>query len=106
MNRDITDGLSAHSATEEAAIREDLAAAYRLGALHGWDDIVIAHLSARLPSRRTQYIMHASHLYCEEVTSSNLHLLDNNGNHVRANSERTHAFAFPFHKAIYDAFPE
>lgn len=91
---------------EESAIREDLAAAYRLAALHGWDDIVIAHLSARLPSQRTQFLMHASALYFEEVTAANLHLLDEDGNHVRPNPERTHAFAFPFHKALYDAFPE
>ena len=91
---------------EEWAVRADLAAAYRLAAMHGWDDIVIAHLSARLPSCRTNYLMHAANLFFEEVTAENLHLLDENGKHVRPNPERTHEFAFPFHKAIYDAFPQ
>lgn len=50
--------------------------------------------------------MHASHAYFEEVTADNLHLLDENGEHVFPSSERPHRFAFPFHKAIYDAFPE
>lgn len=32
---------------EEWAVRVDLAAAYRLTALFGWDDLVFTHISAR-----------------------------------------------------------
>jgi ribulose-5-phosphate 4-epimerase/fuculose-1-phosphate aldolase len=89
---------------EESAIRTDLAAAFQLAALHGWDEIVIAHLSARI--RKNQFLMHPSHLYFSEVTASNLHLLDESGEHVVPNPEMPHRFAFPFHKGIYDAFPQ
>jgi hypothetical protein len=34
---------------EEWAIRVDLAAAYRLVAHFGWDDLIFTHLSARIP---------------------------------------------------------
>ncbi|NRA31095.1 MAG: class II aldolase, partial [Parvularculaceae bacterium] len=34
---------------EERQGRHDLAAAYRLVAMHGWDDLVFTHPSARLP---------------------------------------------------------
>lgn len=34
---------------EEWALRVDLAAAYRLVALYGWDDLIFTHLSARVP---------------------------------------------------------
>ena len=34
---------------EEWALRVDLAAAYRLVAHYGWDDLIFTHLSARVP---------------------------------------------------------
>ena len=34
---------------EEWAVREDLAAAYRMVAYYGWDDLIFTHLSARVP---------------------------------------------------------
>ncbi|MGQ0530613.1 MAG: class II aldolase/adducin family protein [Panacagrimonas sp.] len=34
---------------EEWALRVDLAAAYRLVAMYGWDDLVFTHISVRLP---------------------------------------------------------
>lgn len=34
---------------EEWQVRVDLAAAYRLVALFGWDDLVFTHISARVP---------------------------------------------------------
>ena len=35
---------------EEWQTRVDLAAAYRLVALYGWDDLVFTHISVRLPT--------------------------------------------------------
>ena len=35
---------------EEWAVRVDLAAAYRLVAHFGWDDLIFTHLSARVPA--------------------------------------------------------
>ena len=37
---------------EEWTTRCDLAALYRLAALHGWDDLIFTHISARVPGPR------------------------------------------------------
>jgi hypothetical protein len=36
--------LKGKVSAEEWAIREDLAATYRLVALHGWDDMIFTHI--------------------------------------------------------------
>jgi hypothetical protein len=41
--------FSSRISEEEARIRRDLAACYRLVALHGWEDMLATHISARLP---------------------------------------------------------
>ena len=90
---------------EEWKIRVDLAAAFRLAAMQGWDELLFAHLSARVPGEANHFLMHPAHMLFEEVTASNLHKLDENCNHVMPSDELPHKFAFPFHKGIYDAFP-
>ena len=42
-------GMKDKVSEEEWAIRVDLAAAYRLVAYYGWDDLIFTHLSARIP---------------------------------------------------------
>ena len=91
---------------EEWKARVDLAAAFRLAALQNWDELLFAHLSARVPGHPKQFLMHPAAILFEEVTASNLHKLDENCNHVEPSDEIPHKFAFPFHKGIYDAFPQ
>ena len=90
---------------EEWKVRVDLAAAFRLAAQQGWDELLFAHLSARVPGAPNQLLMHPAHLLFEEVTASKLHKLDESCNHVIASDEIPHKFAHPFHKGIYDAYP-
>ena len=92
--------------TEEWKARVDLAAAFRLSAMQDWDEMLFAHLSARVPGHANHYLMHPAAILFEEVTASNLHKLDENCNHVVPIDEMPHKFAFPFHKGIYDAFPQ
>jgi ribulose-5-phosphate 4-epimerase/fuculose-1-phosphate aldolase len=91
---------------EEWKTRVDLAAAFRLGAMLGWDELLFAHISARVPNEPNHFLMHPAALLFEEVTASNLHKLDENCNHVIPSDELPHRFAFPFHKGVYDACPE
>ncbi|MGA9082089.1 MAG: class II aldolase/adducin family protein [Pseudolabrys sp.] len=91
---------------EEWKTRVDLAAAFRLAALQNWDELLFAHLSARVPGHPNQFLMHPAAILFEEVTASNLHKLDERCNHVEPSDELPHKFAFPFHKGIYDAFPQ
>lgn len=55
---------------EEATIRRNLAAAYRLVAHFGWDDHVATHLSARLPDG--SFLINRFGQLFEEVTASSL----------------------------------
>ena len=41
--------MSARPPRTESQVRTDLAAAYRMAALNGWDDTVYTHLSASVP---------------------------------------------------------
>jgi ribulose-5-phosphate 4-epimerase/fuculose-1-phosphate aldolase len=91
---------------EEWKARVDLAAAFRLCALQDWDEGLVAHLSARVPGHPNQFLMHPAALLFEEITASRLHKLDEKCNHVVPSDEMPHKFAFPFHKGIYDAFPQ
>jgi len=42
---------------EEWNLRKDLAACYRLVALHGWDDLVFTHISARVPGPEHHFLI-------------------------------------------------
>ena len=59
-----------------------------------------------VPPGSKRISMHPAAILFEEVTASNLHKLDENCNHVEPSDEMPHKFAFPFHKGIYDAFPQ
>ncbi|MDE2403923.1 MAG: class II aldolase/adducin family protein [Sphingomonadales bacterium] len=61
----------------EAVLRRELAAAFRLAALNGWDDHVATHMSARLPDGT--YLMNPFGLLFEEITASALVRVDANG---------------------------
>jgi ribulose-5-phosphate 4-epimerase/fuculose-1-phosphate aldolase len=66
------------SASEWQA-RIDLAACYRLVALHGWDDLIYTHISVRIPD--SEYLLiNAFGLAFEEITASNLVKIDLDGN--------------------------
>ena len=55
---------------EERKARVELAAAFRLAALFGWDDHVATHMSARLPDGT--FLMNPFGLLFEEITASSL----------------------------------
>ena len=42
---------------EEWKVRVDLAAAYRLVAYYGWDDLIFTHLSARVPGPEHHFLL-------------------------------------------------
>ena len=61
-------GMSA----EEWQARTDLAAAYRLIAHHGWDDVIYNHSSMRVPGEPRMFLIKRHELLYTEVTASNL----------------------------------
>jgi len=59
-------------AAAEWQARIDLAAAYRLIAHHGWDDVIYNHSSMRVPGEERNFLIKRHELLYTEVTASNL----------------------------------
>ena len=88
---------------EEWAIRVDLAAAYRLVAHYGWDDLIFTHLSARIPGPEHHFLLNPYQLMFEEVTASSLVKVDIEGNPVEPTPFITNPAGFTIHSAIHMA---
>jgi ribulose-5-phosphate 4-epimerase/fuculose-1-phosphate aldolase len=56
----------------DAQARLDLAAVYRLLALHGWGDVIFNHAAMRVPSKPRRFLIKRHELLYTEVTASNL----------------------------------
>ena len=76
------DHVRAAVSDEEWAIRVDLAAAYRLVALYGWDDLIFTHLSARVPGPEHHFLINPYDMMFEEITASSLVKIDVEGQPV------------------------
>jgi len=57
---------------EEWQTRVDLAAAYRLVAHYGWDDLIFTHLSARVPGPEHHFLINPYGMMFDEITASSL----------------------------------
>jgi len=90
----------------EAQVRIDLAAAYRLAALNGWDDTVYTHLSASIPGAPGQYLINRFGLTFDEVRASNLVQVDINGRVVDGSAAPVNPSGFAIHGAVHAARPE
>jgi ribulose-5-phosphate 4-epimerase/fuculose-1-phosphate aldolase len=86
---------------EEWAIRVDLAAAYRMVAHYGWDDLIFTHLSARIPGPEHHFLLNPYNLMFEEVTASSLVKVDVNGNPVDPTPFITNPAGFTIHSAMH-----
>ena len=92
--------------TEEWAIRVDLAAAYRLVAHFGWDDLIFTHLSARIPGPEHHFLINPYNLMFDEITASSLVKIDVDGNQVAGTDAPVNAAGFVIHSAIHMARPD
>src|SRR4051794_13612995 len=88
---------------EEWAIRVELAAAYRMVAYYGWDDLIFTHLSARIPGPEHHFLLNPYNLMFEEVTASSLVKVDVHGNPVDPTPFITNPAGFTIHSAIHMA---
>jgi ribulose-5-phosphate 4-epimerase/fuculose-1-phosphate aldolase len=88
---------------EEWAVRVDLAAAYRLVAMYGWDDLIFTHLSARVPGPEHHFLINPYQLMFEEITASSLIKIDCDGNKVMDTPYMVNAAGFTIHSAIHMA---
>lgn len=88
---------------EERAVRVDLAAAYRLVALYGWDDLIFTHLSARVPGPEHHFLINPYDMMFEEVTASSLVKIDTEGVPVGNSAHPVNPAGFTIHSALHMA---
>lgn len=67
---------------EEWQMRVDLAAAYRLMDHYGMTEMIYNHITARVPGAPDQFLINAYGLHYSEITASNLHKINENGEFV------------------------
>lgn len=88
---------------EEWQLRVDLAAAYRLVALHGWDDMIFTHISARVPGPDHHFLINPYGMTFDEITASSLVKIDLDGNIVMDSPFFVNPAGFTIHSAIHSA---
>lgn len=86
---------------EEWQVRVDLAALYRLVALHGWDDMIFTHISARVPGPEHHFLINPYGWYFEEITASSLIKVDLDGNIVQDTTNFINPAGFTIHSAVH-----
>ncbi len=98
--------LKGRVSEEEWQVRVDLAAAYRLIAHHGWDDLIFTHLSARVPGPDHHFLLNPYNLMFEEVTASSLVKVGMDGLPIDPTPFITNPAGFTIHSAIHMARPD
>jgi ribulose-5-phosphate 4-epimerase/fuculose-1-phosphate aldolase len=83
--------------------RVDLAALYRLVALHGWDDMIFTHISARVPGPEHHFLINPYGLFFGEITASSLVKVDLDGAIVEETPYMVNPAGFTIHSAIHAA---
>jgi ribulose-5-phosphate 4-epimerase/fuculose-1-phosphate aldolase len=91
---------------EEWQTRVDLAACYRLVAMHGWDDLIFTHISARVPGSHEHFLINAYGMLFEEMTASSLVKVDMQGEIVLQCPYSVNPAGFTIHSAVHAARPD
>jgi ribulose-5-phosphate 4-epimerase/fuculose-1-phosphate aldolase len=89
----------------EGDVRLHLAAAYRLLAHFGMDDLIFTHASARIPGEEA-FLINPFGLFFSEVSPASLVKLDFDGNVVGSARHAANAAGFVIHGAILRARPD
>lgn len=88
---------------EEWQVRTDLAAAYRLVAHYGWDDLIFTHISARVPGPDEHFLINPYGWMFHEITASSLVKVDLDGTIVSATDQIINPAGFTIHSAVHAA---
>lgn len=88
---------------EEWQLRVDLAACYRLVAMHGWSDLVFTHISARIPGPDHHFLINPYGLMFDEITASSLVKVDQHCNKVIDSPFPVNPAGFVIHSAVHEA---
>ena len=97
------DNVRSRVSAAEWQARVDLAAAYRLVALYGWDDLIFTHISLRVPGPEHHFLINPYGMFFEEITASSLVKVDLAGNKVMDSPYPVNPAGFTIHSAIHAA---
>jgi ribulose-5-phosphate 4-epimerase/fuculose-1-phosphate aldolase len=106
MATNIASRASTVMSEAEWTIRTDLAAAYRMVAHFGWDDLIFTHLSARVPGPEHHFLLNPYNLGFDEITASSLVKVDLEGRAVVPGSGPVNPAGFTIHSALHMARPD
>lgn len=95
--------VRAHVSAEEWECRVNLAAAYRLIAMYGWDDLVFTHISARVPGSDGHFLLNPYGMMFEEITASCLVKIDSQCRKILPSPYEVIPAGFVIHSAIHGA---
>lgn len=90
---------------QEWRTRVDLAAAYRLVALQGWDDLVFTHITAKVPDTE-HFLINPYGMMFEEITATSLVKIDLEGRKVSPSEYDINPAGFTIHSCIHAARPD
>jgi ribulose-5-phosphate 4-epimerase/fuculose-1-phosphate aldolase len=90
----------------EWQVRVDLAATYRLVAMHGWDDLIFTHISARVPGPEHHFLINPYGMLFDEITASSLVKIDMEGNKIEESEFPVNPAGFVIHSAVHMARPD
>lgn len=101
MSTMIRPDVRSRVSAEEWQLRVDLAACYRLIALHGWSDLVFTHISAKLPGDDERFLINPYGALFEEITASSLVTVNLSGEKVDDSPFPINPAGFTIHSAIH-----
>ena len=104
MNKHVSGASLKDSVSEEEwKLRVELAAAYRMAADNGWDDLIFTHFSVRIPGPEHHFLLNPFGLLFEEITASSLVKVDVNGNALQDTNYMLNPAGFTIHSAVHMA---
>jgi ribulose-5-phosphate 4-epimerase/fuculose-1-phosphate aldolase len=86
---------------EEWQVRVDLAAFYRIAAIHDYDDFLYTHITARVPGPDHHFLINPFGLTFDEITASSLVKVDLDGNVIGESEYGINYAGYVIHSAIH-----
>lgn len=104
--RGLAPPLEAAAPPSERELRVDLAACYRLIALHGMDDTIYTHATARLPGPADHFLINPYGLAFDEITASSLVKIGLDGEKLEPSPWPVNPPGFVIHSAVHSGRPD
>ena len=90
----------------ERKARVELAAAYRIFDMLGWDQLIFNHITLRVPGPEHRFLINPFGLHYSEITASSLLLIDLEGNSLRESKWPVNRAGYVIHSALHESQDE